>query len=103
MTNNNLFDNYQLPNVNSLFNKRKDTNKIPLLQVDKLADDLVKEYKNPKFKAWYCGVINKFGISRVLEWQNRSRTGKSPGKIFTIYVNQAGGYRKGDKTDANLQ
>ncbi len=91
---NNLFNNYQLPKVNSSFNKGIAFNKIPLAQVDKLADELVKEFNNPEFRSWYCGVINRFGISKILEWQNRSRTGKNPGRLFTTYVNQAGGYKK---------
>lgn len=65
--------------------------------VDRLADELSNEYANPHSRGWYCGVIYKFGVSKVLEWQKRASTGNQPGRLFTSYVNQAGGYRRGDK------
>jgi hypothetical protein len=66
----------------------------PIEQVDELADKLVLAYKNPDYRRWYCGVINKFGVSKVLEWHRRSLEGKLPGRLFTVYVIQAGGYRR---------
>lgn len=67
----------------------------PIEQVDKLADELVAEYNNSDYRAWYCGVINTHGITRVIEWRGRAKEGNLPGKLFTHYVNQAGGYKKG--------
>lgn len=66
----------------------------PIGQVDELADKLVADYDNPGYRRWYCGVINKFGIAKVYEWQRRAQEGDNPGKLFTAYVNQAGGYRR---------
>lgn len=66
---------------------------IPIEQVDELADELVAEYGNPTFRKWYCGVIKKFGVPKVHEWRRRASEGDHPGRLFTTYVNQAGGYR----------
>lgn len=68
--------------------------KVRLEQVDELADMLVKEYSNPGSRRWYCGVINKYGVAKVLEWNGRASEGKRPGRLFSSYVNQAGGYRR---------
>lgn len=67
---------------------------IPIEQVDELADELVEEYANPNFRAWYCGVILRYGVPKVHEWRRRASEGNEPGKLFTSYVNQAGGYQK---------
>lgn len=83
--------NHQLANVD----KHTTVKRPPVEQVDSIADELVSEYNNPLYRAWYCGVINKYGASRVYEWHSRAKEGKYPGKLFTTYVNQAGGYRKG--------
>ena len=67
-----------------------------IAQVDDIANELVKEYNNPDYRKWYCGVIKKFGVARVNEWQDRAKSGKYPGRLFTSYVNEAGGYRSGE-------
>ena len=72
----------------------KVTQKPPVALVDEIADELVKQYANPAFRGWYCGVINKFGVARIREWQRRAEDADSPGRVFTTYVNQAGGYRR---------
>lgn len=61
--------------------------------VDKLADELVAEYDNPRFRQWYCGVIYEFGVTRVLEWRKRAEEGKSPARLFSKYVKDARTYR----------
>jgi len=83
---------YQLPNGG------KDTSikQPPIGQVDEMADKLVTDFDNPGYRRWYCGVINKFGVAKVYEWHRRAQEGNNPGKLFTTYVNQAGGYRRGD-------
>ena len=85
--------NNQLINDNR-FSSKDNHKKISLAQVDALADELVNEYDNPEFRSWYCGVINKFGLSKVHEWMSRAKSGQYPGRLFTTYVNQAGGYKK---------
>lgn len=72
---------------------------LPFEFVDQLADELVIEFNNPEFRRWYCGVINKYGRSRVLEWRRRANEGKHPGRLFTSYVNQAGGYRGSTRSE----
>lgn len=85
--------NTHLTNTNSGSTSK---GKIPVAQVDELADSLVSEYQNPKWRQWYCGVINKFGVEKVMEWRRRAAEGKSPGRLFSVYVNQSGGYKQGD-------
>lgn len=62
---------------------------IPIDEVDTLADELVSEYSNPKFRVWYCGVIYEFGIAQVNDWRARAASGISPGGLFGYYVKQA--------------
>lgn len=85
--------NSQLANTNS---GSKSIRRIPVEQVDELADSLVAEYRNTDWRGWYCGVINKYGVGRVQEWRRRASEGDNPGRLFSTYVNQAGGYRRGD-------
>jgi len=60
-----------------------------LEKVDKLADELCSEYDNFGFRKWYCKVINDYGIERVTAWQENSRSGATPAKLFSYYVKQA--------------
>jgi hypothetical protein len=83
---------YQLPNGGNDTHIKQP----PIGQVDELADKLVADYDNPSYRRWYCGVINKFGVSKVYEWHRRAQEGDAPGKLFTAYVNQAGGYRRSE-------
>jgi hypothetical protein len=62
---------------------------LPTEEVDKLADELVTEYSNPKFRKWYCSVIYEFGFERVAEWRRKAATGHTPGGLFGHYVKQA--------------
>lgn len=62
--------------------------------VDALANDLVTEYNNPKYRQWYCGVIYQYGIAQVEEWRGRAREWDIPGAGFTTYVKQARRYNK---------
>lgn len=62
---------------------------LPIDAVDKLADELVIEYSNPKFRQWYCGVIYQFGFAQISEWRGRSKEGKEPAKLFSKYVKDA--------------
>jgi hypothetical protein len=61
--------------------------------VDSLVDELVKEYDNPGFRRWYCGVIYEFGLDRVGEWRRRASDGKTPARLFSAYVKQAYKYK----------
>lgn len=61
--------------------------------VDRIADGLVTEYRNPQFRRWYCGVVYQFGPQKVLEWQGRARDGSSPAKLFSKYVKDAQSFR----------
>jgi len=80
--------------LTNVIRSNTDTRKrIPIEQVDSLADELVAEYGNPEWRGWYCGLINKFGIARILDWQKRARSGSNPSKLFSTYAKQAGGYR----------
>lgn len=83
-----------LANVKSSNNYQKD---MPLEAIDELADELVKQFDNPIWRPWYCGVVRKFGPAKVQEWRRRASEGREPGKLFTVYVNQAGGYKKAKK------
>jgi hypothetical protein len=67
---------------------------LPIDAVDMLADELVAEYSNPNFRAWYCGIIYEFGSSKVWEWRRRAAEGKEPAKLFSKYVKDARIYRK---------
>lgn len=66
----------------------------PINAVDRIADSLVKEYANPGFRRWYCGIIYEFGIQQVFEWQSRAKEGKEPAKLFSAYVKEARIYKK---------
>lgn len=65
--------------------------KLPLEVVDTFADAFVAYFENPDYRKWYCGVIYEFGLKKVNEWFEKSRTGEYPGKLFTKYVNSARG------------
>ena len=65
---------------------------LPIDAVDKLADELVDEYDNLKFRKWYCGVIKDFGYAQVNEWRRRAKEGDSPAKLFSKYVTDARKY-----------
>lgn len=62
---------------------------LPIEEVDSLADELVREYNNPIFRVWYCGVIYQFGLEQVAEWQRKAASGTNPGGLFGYYVKQA--------------
>lgn len=66
--------------------------KLSLAIVDSVADELVREYGNPEFRRWYCGVIYKFGLDRVEQWRRRASEGKQPARLFSTYVKQAEKY-----------
>ena len=61
--------------------------------VDKLSDELVAEYDNPRFRRWYCGVVYEFGIPKVLEWRRRATEGKYTALLFSTYVKEARTFR----------
>ena len=73
-------------------NKKLD---LAIAVVDRIADELVKEYNNQGFRRWYCGVIQEFGFTKVNEWQRRSKEGREPGKLFSMYVKDARKYSGG--------
>jgi len=81
-----LFNNTELPN------ESRDTDWRELLsleQVDQLADDLVRDFANPDFRRWYCGVVYDFGPERVHRWKQVAMEGKEPAKLFSKYVSDA--------------
>ena len=61
--------------------------------VDKLADELVAEYSNPKFRPWYCGVVYEFGFPQITEGRTRARKGNVPARLFSKYVKDARAFR----------
>lgn len=69
------------------------TEKLPLKVVDDLADALASEYDNQLYRPWYAGVITEFGVAQVEEWRRRASDGRSPGKIFSKYANEARTYK----------
>jgi hypothetical protein len=71
-----------LPIGNSTDTKKE----LPIDAVDKMADELVSEYSNPDYRAWYCGVIYEFGFAKIEEWRNRAREGDYPAKLFSPKV-----------------
>jgi hypothetical protein len=86
----NLLDNYQLPKGNSI---SKTKHELPIDAVDQLADELVREYGNPLYRKWYCGVIYEYGFSQVNEWRKRASEGDEPGKLFSKYVKDTQTYK----------
>lgn len=80
----------QLPIDNS---SSKPIKQLPIDAVDKLADELVAEYENPKFRQWYCGVVYQYGFAQVSEWRKRAAEGKAPAKLFSKYVKDARTFR----------
>lgn len=76
-------------NENQLDNSPLAPVKPPAEEVDRLADELATEYQNEKYRGWYCKVIYAHGIERVRYWQEKSRSGDFPGKLFAYYVRQA--------------
>src|ERR1044072_5863198 len=69
--------------------------------VDLLADELAAEYDNTAYRAWYCGVIYKFGIDRVRYWQQKASSGHFPSKLFGYYVRQAKSNKLAQRSDNN--
>jgi len=81
--------NWLSGNREQLANDQLTSTKPSLEKVDMLADELCSEYDNLGFRKWYCKVINDFGIERVVAWQENSRSGSTPAKLFSYYVKQA--------------
>ena len=73
--------------------------------VDSVADSLVKEYGNPQYRRWYCGIIYEFGLDKVEEWRKRASEGNTPARLFSSYVKQARTYHsiklRPDDSDEN--
>ena len=85
-----ILSNKQLPIDSSSSNSIK---QLPIDAVDKLADELVKEYDNLQFRKWYCGVVIEFGYAQIIEWRKRASEGRMPAKLFSKYVKDARTYR----------
>lgn len=81
----------QLPNGSSL---KQPIKQLPIDSVDKLADELVQEYENPKFRQWYCGAIYQFGFAQINEWRKRAAEGAWPAKLFSKYVKDARSFKR---------
>lgn len=64
----------------------------PIDAVDRIVDALVREYDNPGFRRWYCGVVYEFGPAQFEEWRRRASEGKEPAKLFSKYVKEARTY-----------
>ncbi|MDQ5913928.1 MAG: hypothetical protein QG623_547 [Patescibacteria group bacterium] len=75
-----------MANANSRYTARVS---IPIELVDSLSLELASEYDNPQFRAWYCGVIQEFGVERVHEWRRRSAEGNNPARLFSHYIKSA--------------
>ncbi len=63
--------------------------RLPVEFVDDLADELIAEYANPEFRAWYCKIIYTFGPVQIREWQGRAKDASNPGKLFSTLASQA--------------
>jgi hypothetical protein len=86
----NIVNKYQLPSGNS---GNKNKHQLPIGTVDEIVEELCKEYSNPYYRRWYCGVIYEFGPSVVEEWRRRACEGKEPAKLFSKYVKDTRTYR----------
>lgn len=64
--------------------------RLPIEEVDRLADELVAEYSNSEFRKWYCALINQHGIERVMYWRGKAASGNNPARLFSFYAKQAG-------------
>lgn len=78
-------------NWGQLADSQSPVKQLPIEVVDKLANELVLEYDNPTYRAWYCGVVYEFGVEQVKEWRALAANGRSrsPGHVFSSYVSQA--------------
>jgi hypothetical protein len=85
-------DNLPIGNQAEGNSRKVEKLELPIGAVDKVRDELVSEYRNPDFKAWYCGVIYEFGFEKVEEWRRRASEGKEPAKLFSMYVKHARTY-----------
>lgn len=54
-----------------------------IIEVDKLANELVAEYGNPLYFKWYCSAINQLGVQRINELRGMVSDAKQPGKLFS--------------------
>ena len=63
--------------------------RLSVVFVDELADELVKAYSNPQFRAWYCKLIYTFGPVRIKEWQGRVSDSDNPAKLFSKLASES--------------
>jgi hypothetical protein len=96
-----ILNNSQL--ANDSFKKRDLVKNVSLDEVDRLSDELVRIYKNPSYKKWYCKAIYRFGAQQIRDWMARASDGKYPERLFTTYVNQANGFIRGDGQNVDLR
>jgi hypothetical protein len=59
-----------------------------LQEVDDLANELCKQFRNFDFFRWYCKVIYTLGVDRVLILRARVSDSKLPGKLFSEYAKE---------------
>ena len=56
--------------------------------VDEFVDGLVRRYKNPEFRRWYCKLVYNIGPYRINEIQGRVQGAKDEAKLFSKLANQ---------------
>lgn len=61
---------------------------LPSSEVDRLADELVQNYKNPGFRKWYCDIVIALGGSKIEDLKKKVANGENPGKLFSHYAKQ---------------
>lgn len=78
--------------------------KLSTIEVDELADALVREYNNLKFRPWYCSTIYALGSDRVLEIRARVHDSDNPAMLFSKLASEAVRLKKGrERLDAIRQ
>lgn len=56
---------------------------IGIKEADRIAAELVNEYRNPDFRKWYCKLVYELGPHRIEELRGRVRDAKDPAKLFS--------------------
>lgn len=89
-----LFDNFDLNQLPIVNRDNVTPKRPPLVYVDYLADELVKEYGTPDYRKWYCALIYRYGLAQVEEWRKRAEKANAPVRVFSKYAAQAKNTKK---------
>lgn len=75
---------------NISFNRNANKNsELTIVEVDRLADELVAQFNNPEYRRWYCKLIYKFGYQTVMDWKGRVSDANNPATLFSKIASQA--------------